>query len=91
MGEFEIWLTWGVRVILALLIVDYLRTRLTMSEKYILKEDFRLEQERQTKEVANLVQMNREDHVRIEQRIESMTLEIMKLVKGINRLNGESN
>jgi hypothetical protein len=88
MEGLEIWVFRSLGALLFILGGDYLRMRFSMSEKYILKSDCTLIQQRCKNEIVEAMRTNREDHRSLFKKLDDMNAQIFEIVKGINKLNG---
>jgi GTP-binding protein EngB required for normal cell division len=91
MGEFETWVFRSIAAVALIIAGDYLKTRLSMSEKYVLKTDCKENRKRLDTDMATMIKSNREDHKAIETKLDNMMNQIIEMSKGINRINGGRN
>jgi hypothetical protein len=81
MGELETWIFRGLGAIALIMLSDYLRMRLSMSEKYVLKDDCREDRKRLDTDIATMIKSNREDHKTIEKKLDNIMNQIIEMAK----------
>lgn len=88
MDAYELWVFRGVGIIIVFFLQDYLRMRLGMSEKFVLKEDCKENQVRHKEDLTSAMLINKEAHQTINEKLDRIQKEIFEIIKGIDKING---